>query len=130
MINAHWIKPLDRQTLEFFARGAEVVCTSEDHVLANDYGCAVIEALSEDRITTPRECIGWPDEFIEHGTVHLLLTKHGVTPENAAEKNLAELQNAPPHPTPRSGCSKRALRETRPDTRRHNLFLHFLHGPP
>ena len=91
VINARWIKPLDRQTLEFFARGAEVVCTFEDHVLANGYGCAVIEALSEARITTPIVRIGWPDEFIEHGTVPILRAKHGVTAENAVKKILAEL---------------------------------------
>ncbi len=94
VINARWIKPLDRQTLEFFARAAEVVCTFEDHVLANGYGCAVMEALSEARITTPVVRIGWPDEFIEHGTVPILREKHGITAEAAVQKILAEL--APP----------------------------------
>jgi 1-deoxy-D-xylulose-5-phosphate synthase len=91
VINARWIKPLDRQTLEFFARGAEVVCTFEDHVLANGYGAAVMEALSEARITTPVVRIGWPDEFVEHGPVPVLRRKHGVTAEAAAQKILAEL---------------------------------------
>ncbi len=95
VINARWIKPLDRQTLEFFARGAEVVCTFEDHVLANGYGCSVIEALSEARITTPVVRIGWPDEFIEHGTVEILREKHGVTAAHAVRKILAELKLEP-----------------------------------
>jgi len=30
-------------TLEFFARSVEVVCTIEDHVLHNGFGCAVME---------------------------------------------------------------------------------------
>ncbi|MFM8790477.1 MAG: transketolase C-terminal domain-containing protein, partial [Chthoniobacterales bacterium] len=95
VINARWIKPLDTQTLEFFARGAEVVCTFEDHVLHNGYGAAVMEALSDARITTPVVRIGWPDEFVEHGTVSILREKHGVTAANAVRKILAELKQAP-----------------------------------
>ena len=34
-------------TLEFFARRADVICTIEDHVLHNGFGCAVIEHLNE-----------------------------------------------------------------------------------
>ncbi len=34
LINPRWIKPMDTGTLEFFARSVEVVCTIEDHVLA------------------------------------------------------------------------------------------------
>ena len=95
VINARWIKPLDTQTLEFFARGAEVVCTFEDHVLHNGYGAAVIEALSDARITTPVVRIGWPDEFVEHGSVPVLREKHGLTAADAVKKILAELKEEP-----------------------------------
>ena len=96
VINARWIKPLDTQTLEFFARASEVICTFEDHVLHNGYGAAVIEALADARITTPVVRIGWPDEFIEHGAVPILREKHGVTAEAAVQKILAELSAAHP----------------------------------
>ena len=95
VINARWIKPLDTQTLDFFARAAEVVCTFEDHVLHNGYGAAVMESLAEARITTPVVRIGWPDEFVEHGSVPVLREKHGVTAANAVGKILAELKQAP-----------------------------------
>jgi len=92
VINARWIKPLDTQTLEFFARAAEVVCTFEDHVLHNGYGASVMEALAEARITTPVVRIGWPDQFIDHGKVDLLREQHGVTAAAAVRKILAELK--------------------------------------
>ena len=95
VINARWIKPLDTQTLEFFARAAEVVCTFEDHVLHNGYGAAVMEALSEARITTPVVRIGWPDQFVDHGKVEVLRLQHGVTAEAAVQKILDELQHEP-----------------------------------
>lgn len=91
VINPRWIKPLDTATIEFFARGCEVVCTIEDHVLHNGFGCAVMEHLAEQRITTPVVRIGWPDEFIEHGAVPILREKHGITAAAAVEKILAAL---------------------------------------
>ncbi len=91
VINARWIKPLDTATIEFFARGCEVVCTIEDHVLHNGFGCAVMEHLSEQRINTPVVRVGWPDQFIEHGSVPILRKKHGITAEAAVEKIVAAL---------------------------------------
>ena len=93
LINPRWIKPMDVTTLEFFARGCEVVCTFEDHVLPNGYGCAVMEQLAESGIKTPVVRIGWPDQFIEHGTIPILRAKHGLTPEAAVAKILAHLKN-------------------------------------
>ena len=86
LINPRWIKPLDAGTLEFFARSVDAICTFEDHVLHNGFGCAVMEHLSDARITTPVVRIGWPDQFIEHGTPPVLRKKHGLTPEAAVEK--------------------------------------------
>ena len=79
VINPRWIKPMDTGMLEFYAKSAEVVCTLEDHVLTNGYGCAVMEYLGEARITTPVVRLGWPDQFIEHGTIPILREKHGLT---------------------------------------------------
>lgn len=93
VINPRWIKPLDTNTLEFFARSVEVVCTFEDHVLHNGFGCAVVEHLNDAGIHTPVARIGWPDQFVEHGAVEILRKKHGLTAEAAVEKILALLNN-------------------------------------
>jgi len=86
LINPRWIKPLDVGTLEFFARRVEVICTFEDHVLHNGFGCAVIEQLTDSQIATPVVRIGWPDQFVEHGSIPVLREKHGVTVDAALEK--------------------------------------------
>jgi 1-deoxy-D-xylulose-5-phosphate synthase len=88
VINPRWIKPLDAGTLEFFARSVDVICTIEDHVLFNGFGCAVIEHLNDAKIKTPVVRIGWPDQFVEHGSVDILRKKHGLTAEAAVEKIL------------------------------------------
>jgi 1-deoxy-D-xylulose-5-phosphate synthase len=92
LINPRWIKPLDIGTLEFFARSVEVICTFEDHVLHNGFGCAVMEHLSEVNLHTPVVRIGWPDQFVEHGNLPVLRKNHGVTPETAVAKIRAALK--------------------------------------
>jgi 1-deoxy-D-xylulose-5-phosphate synthase len=95
VINPRWIKPLDHGTLEFFARSVDVICTLEDHVLHNGFGCAIIEALNDAGIKTPVVRIGWPDQFIEHGAVDILRKKHGLTAEAAVEKILPLVKAKP-----------------------------------
>jgi 1-deoxy-D-xylulose-5-phosphate synthase len=92
LINPRWIKPIDTGTLEFFARSAEVICTIEDHVLHNGFGCAVMEHLHSQMINTPVLRIGWPDEFVEHGTIPILRKKHGITADALVEKVLPLLK--------------------------------------
>lgn len=91
LINPRWIKPLDTEMLERYARQCKVICTFEDHVLLNGFGCGVIEHLHSAGFNTPVVRIGWPDEFIEHGTIPILRAKHGLTAENAVAKILATL---------------------------------------
>ena len=86
LVNPRFIKPLDTTVIERLAKQAKVVCTFEDHVLHNGFGCGVIELLSDARITVPVERIGWPDEFVEHGKPDILMKLHGLTAEAAFEK--------------------------------------------
>jgi len=98
LINPRWIKPLDTGTLEFFARSVQVVCTIEDHVLHNGFGCAVMEHLHTQMINTPVVRIGWPDQFIEHGTIPILRKKHGLTSDALVEKVLPFLKKRTAQP--------------------------------
>jgi len=91
VINPRWIKPLDTGTLEFFARGTRLVCTLEDHAVTGGFGSAVAEHLSEAGITTPLVRVGWPDQFIEHGSVAILRKKYGMNAEATAERILKAL---------------------------------------
>jgi 1-deoxy-D-xylulose-5-phosphate synthase len=91
VINPRWIKPLDTQVIEFFARSVDVICTLEDHVLHNGFGAGIMEHLAEQHINARVVRIGWPDQFIEHGAVDILRQKHGLTAEAAVQKVLAVL---------------------------------------
>ena len=91
LVNPRFIKPLDTALLEKVARSCKVVCTFEDHVLANGFGASCIEHLHTAGIATRVERIGWPDEFIEHGKPEILQKLHGLTPEAALDKILPHL---------------------------------------
>ncbi|MBV9009110.1 MAG: 1-deoxy-D-xylulose-5-phosphate synthase [Verrucomicrobia bacterium] len=95
LINPRWIKPIDTGTLEFFACSVQVVATLEDHVLHNGFGCAVMEYLHSQMISTPVVRIGWPDQFIEHGTIPILRKKHGITAEALVAKVMPLVRKQP-----------------------------------
>ena len=96
IVNPRFAKPLDAGVTEFFARAAEVLVTFEDHVVTGGYGSAVLELFNEKRISTPIIMVGWPDQFIEHGSsVDDLRNKYGLTVENTVTKVRAEFAQAP-----------------------------------
>jgi 1-deoxy-D-xylulose-5-phosphate synthase len=86
VINARFAKPIDRGTLEFFARSCEVMVTFEDHVIKGGFGAGIVEELSDLGLVTPVVRIGWPDQFIDHGKVDQLRTLHGLSADAALEK--------------------------------------------
>ncbi len=83
VINARFVKPLDREMLERYARRVNAFVTFEDHVKMNGFGTAVVEALDEMGLSVPVVRIGWPDHFIEHGKVDALRARYGLTAEAA-----------------------------------------------
>ncbi|MBQ9095281.1 MAG: 1-deoxy-D-xylulose-5-phosphate synthase [Akkermansia sp.] len=90
-INARFIKPLDEDCLRTYAAKCKLVVTLEDHTVVGGFGSAVQEFLMRDGSATPVLPIGWPDTFVEHGTLELLRAKHGLTPENIASRILQKL---------------------------------------
>lgn len=93
VINPRWIKPLDANIIELLASKVEILCTMEDHVLHNGFGCSVMELLADKGINTPVVRVGWPDQFIEHGALDILRKKYGITAEAAVQKVLAAISS-------------------------------------
>ncbi len=111
LINPRWIKPLDAKAIEAAATRSKVLCTFEDHVLANGFGCAVIEHLHDAGIYTPVARIGWPDEFVEHGNIPALREQHGLTVDAAVEKVLILLGD--PLPPKQAGAERASTAKVR-----------------
>ncbi|CAM2789449.1 1-deoxy-D-xylulose-5-phosphate synthase [Rariglobus hedericola] len=82
VVNARFIKPLDRTLLLSQAACIPLIVTMEDHVLAGGFGSAALEALQEADCPAAVERIGWPDTFVEHGSSqNILRAAHGLSPD-------------------------------------------------
>ena len=68
VVNARFVKPLDRALLLDQAARIPLLVTMEDHVLSGGFGSAVLEVLQEGDCPVAVERIGWPDRFVEHGS--------------------------------------------------------------
>ena len=83
VVNARFVKPLDRALLLSHAACIPLLVTMEDHVLAGGFGSAVLEALHEADCSLAVERIGWPDKFVEHGSnVEVLRAAYGLAPDD------------------------------------------------
>jgi 1-deoxy-D-xylulose-5-phosphate synthase len=87
VVNARFIKPLDRHTLLSHAAVIPLIVTLEDHVVAGGFGSAVLEALQDADCLTPVERIGWPDKFVEHGSsVEILRAAYGLSTDDIVRR--------------------------------------------
>jgi 1-deoxy-D-xylulose-5-phosphate synthase len=94
VVNARFVKPLDRALLLSHAACIPLLVTMEDHVLAGGFGSAVLEALQDADCPAAVERIGWPDKFIEHGTtVDALRTAYGLSADDVHRRVLARWRN-------------------------------------
>lgn len=90
VVNARFVKPLDRTLLLSQAACIPLLITMEDHVVAGGFGSAVLEALQEAGCSTAVERIGWPDRFVEHGTnADVLRASYGLSPDDMHRRVLA-----------------------------------------
>jgi len=82
VVNARFAKPLDRELLLAQAATVPLIVTLEDHSVNGGFGTAVLETLQDAKVKTAVERIGWPDQFVGHGSsVAELRAAHGLSPD-------------------------------------------------
>jgi 1-deoxy-D-xylulose-5-phosphate synthase len=67
VLNARFVKPLDRQRILPLARRCSALVTVEEHAAMGGFGSAVLEALAEAGVSLPVRCLAVPDRPVEHG---------------------------------------------------------------
>lgn len=89
IINARFIKPLDRELIIKSAQKTGKVVTLEDNTISGGLGSSVAECFVEAGLTDIKlKILGLPDEFIEHGSRNQILDKFGLTPQKIAKEIL------------------------------------------
>jgi len=68
VVNARFVKPLDYELLFSHSKSHQKIITIEDNVVSGGFGSAIIEALNDAGIEMSVLRLGWPDEFIPHGS--------------------------------------------------------------
>ncbi len=90
VVNARFVKPLDREVLREIARSARAIATVEDHTVVGGLGSAVLEALAEEGWAVPVVRLGVQDVTVAHGEPKTQHEELGYGPRAIASV-LAEL---------------------------------------
>ena len=85
VVNARFVKPLDRELILEVAQRTGSLVTVEENALQGGFGSAVLELLAEEGVYDVRvKRIGIPDRFIEHGSQAQLRKDLGIDSEGIA----------------------------------------------
>ena len=86
IINARFLKPLDKETILNSIEKTRNVITIEDGILNGGLGTSIIELIQKERIEGVEvKEFGYPDRFIKHGKVEEIEEIYGLTEENIAK---------------------------------------------
>lgn len=82
VVNARFVKPLDRELLAGQLEAGGRLATIEEHALSGGFGSAVLEAISEMGLNGIETlCLGVPDRLVPHGSQRLLRQALGLDAE-------------------------------------------------
>lgn len=86
VINARFVKPLDRDLIVDLVSSCGRVVTVEEGVLSGGFGSSILELLSDEGLKNVKTLrLGIPDSFIEHGTRSELLDDLGLNASGIAD---------------------------------------------
>ncbi|MGM0746810.1 1-deoxy-D-xylulose-5-phosphate synthase [Bacillus atrophaeus] len=87
VVNARFIKPIDKKMMKDILGEGLPILTIEEAVLEGGFGSSILEFAQEQGMYhTPIDRMGIPDQFIEHGSVTALLEEIGLTKQQAANR--------------------------------------------
>ena len=86
VVNARFVKPLDKEMIENTATHIKKIVTLEEGVVAGGFGSAILEFLEEENIKDITiKTIGLPDHFIGHGKREELFKEYHLTADEICE---------------------------------------------
>ena len=78
LVNARFVKPLDKEMLEYLAKDHSLFVTIEENVLTGGFGEQVTDYVSSARLNVHVRTIGISDDYVEHGNVEILRKEVGL----------------------------------------------------
>lgn len=96
VIDARFVKPLDRDLLASEARRTGMIVTVEENVLQGGFGSAVREELGSANLNVPVLSIGLPDAFVEQGSQAELRDRLGIDAVGISSRIRRFYKESPP----------------------------------
>lgn len=72
LVNARFVKPIDREMIEELAKRHSLIVTIEENILCGGFGEQVAEYVSANSLPVKVLNLALPDDYIEHGSVDVL----------------------------------------------------------
>ena len=92
VINARFLKPIDREGILESIMKTKNVITIEDNILSGGLGSMVQDIIVSERIGDVRfRMYGYPDEFVKHGSVQEIEKKYGLDVDSIVEDLIENL---------------------------------------
>lgn len=85
VINARFLKPFDYETVSNSLKKTKRLVTIEDNIITSGLASVVKDALDKVGLVEVLN-LGYPDEFIKHGTVAEIEKKYGLDANSIAER--------------------------------------------
>lgn len=78
VVNCRFIKPMDTIALNQIFNKYDIIFTLEDNYVSGGFGSGVLEYASKSNNNGKIVLMGYPDEFIPHGSTGILYKKYGL----------------------------------------------------
>jgi 1-deoxy-D-xylulose-5-phosphate synthase len=95
VVNARFVKPLDKRLIKSLAETDGALVTVEENARAGGFGSAVLEALEELGNPVPIRTLGVPDRVFEQASQGRLRELAGLTASDIADAARAVLTEKP-----------------------------------
>ena len=86
LINARFVKPLDKDLILQWATFTGRVVTLEENTILGGFGAAVLELLAKEGVMVPVLNLGIPDDFVTHGSIKELRRELGLDGPSLADR--------------------------------------------
>ena len=86
IVNARFLKPIDKELLDRLFKDHKKVVTIEDNVITGGFSTNINKFIIDNKYDIDIINIALPEEFIPHGSVDEIYNSVGLSPINIAEK--------------------------------------------
>ncbi|WP_409069916.1 1-deoxy-D-xylulose-5-phosphate synthase [Clostridium sp. FAM 1755] len=90
IVNANFVKPIDKELIKNFVKKGYKIVTVEDNVVKGGFGSLVLQYVSKLKANNVVLNLGFKDKFVPHGSTDILYKIEGLDPEGIV-KNIIKI---------------------------------------